>query len=222
VSELNGAQQAFEMLKTAGHEFERPLPELIADLKNFEVLLRKWQKVQNLVSRETLDEFWLRHIADSLQLANYIPDSANNIVDFGSGGGFPAIPLAIVLKRSEMEFILIESNSRKVAFLRAVARELGLKLRVKDIRIEDFVSDAGFKPDIITARALAPLTELLRYSYPLCGSKTRFLFQKGREHVEELAKADGGWDYNVVVNKSVTDGSGVVLEISDLRPRATE
>lgn len=190
------------------------------DLERFRQLLIKWQAVQNLVARDTLSEFWARHISDSLQLVPLLPVATRTITDLGSGGGFPALPLAIALKGRDIDLTLVESNGRKVAFLRAVARELNLRVSVVDKRIEALVSRETQLPDIITARALSALTDLCRYSMPLWGDRTRALFHKGREHVEELRESAALWQFDVVKHPSVVDRTGVILEIEHLRPLA--
>src|SRR5688500_18729537 len=106
--------------------FVRPADAFIADLESYAQLLRKWQAVQNLVSRETLNHVWARHFADSLQILPLLRDGDHNFMDLGSGGGFPALPLAIALKGGPQRFVLVEPNGRKASFLRTVARELGL------------------------------------------------------------------------------------------------
>ncbi len=212
------AEQALQIVQV---EFVRPHGELIADLMIFEKLLKKWQKVQNLVSRETLGQFWLRHVADSLQLLHYIPQNILRITDFGSGGGFPAIVLAIALKSRATRFTLVEANSRKVAFLRAVVRELGLNAQIIDSRVENYNIEGKNYPEIITARAVAPLTELLRLSLPISNSKTRLIFPKGAEYTEELKKAHGEWQINMVIHKSKTNKTSVVLEIDGFAPKTT-
>lgn len=191
----------------------RKAGELEADLESFARLLVKWQRVQNLVSRET-DEIWDRHVADSLQLLKYIPQSARSVLDLGSGSGFPALPLAVALKDRQMSFALVESNARKAAFLRAVARELHLPVSVHRGRIEQI---APRETSLITARALAPLADLLRFSAPCIGSATRALFHKGCKHGEELDKSRALWHFDVIVHPSETDPSGVILEISNLK-----
>jgi len=213
-------KQALAAIKLSGCTLPRPVADVAADLVQLHGLLLKWQKVQNLVSRETLDQIWDRHIADSLQLVNLIQPTAKKIVDLGSGGGFPALPLAIALKGQEVHFTLVEANSRKVAFLRAVARELGLNLKVVDERIDSFVSRETSPIDLITARALASLDQLCAFSHPIWTANTRALFHKGREHVEEITESDARWQYDVVKHPSIVDQTGVILEISNLRPRS--
>lgn len=213
-------REAEKALELSGVDFIRRQSAIIEDLEEFRQLITKWQRIQNLVSRETLDQFWTRHIADSLQLLSYFPENPKTILDIGSGGGLPAIPVAIALKETETNFVLVESNSRKVAFLRAVARDLGLKMKIIDARVEEFVSRETEIPDIITARALAPLVDLLKYAHPVWAEKTIAFFHKGREHVEELAESHVRWHYDVVIRPSLIDRSGVVLEIANLRSKA--
>ncbi|UXN74409.1 class I SAM-dependent methyltransferase [Devosia sp. A8/3-2] len=112
-------------LKYAPH-FARAGDAVIADLESYAQLLRKWQAVQNLVSRETLNQIWTRHFADSLQILPLLREGDHNFMDLGSGGGFPALPLAVALKGGPQRFVLVEPNGRKASFLRTVAQELGL------------------------------------------------------------------------------------------------
>lgn len=213
------ANEGHKALKLSGWVPLRPADEIVADLEKLRALLVKWQRVQNLVSRETLDQYWVRHVADSLQLLNFVSETDTCIVDLGSGGGFPALPMAIGLKGSSTRFVLVEANARKVAFLRAVVRELGLNAEIIDERIEKIVSRETKPASIVTARALAPLSDLCAYVQPFWGVNTRALFLKGREHVEELIESGAAWHYDVVTTTSVTDRSGVVLELTNLRPR---
>jgi 16S rRNA (guanine527-N7)-methyltransferase len=199
--------------------FTRPVDDVASDLESFAQLLGRWQRVQNLVSRETLADVWTRHIADSLQLLKYTA-GATRVLDLGSGGGFPAVPMAIAIKSGEVEFVLVEPNARKASFLRAAARDLKLDLRVETARAEDMVPRETF-PDVITSRALAPLGQLLRLALPFFGSKTRAILHKGREHVEELAESAALWHYDVIAHKSDTDPSSVLLEIWNLRLRSS-
>ena len=189
--------------------------DIAADLESFARLLAKWQRVQNLVSRET-DELWDRHVADSLQLLKFIRDESS-VLDLGSGGGFPAIPLAIALKDRPIDFTLIESNSRKTAFLRSAVRELSLRVLAESKRIEDI---APRETLLVTSRALAELPQLLAWAAPWFGSKTRALFHKGREFGDELDKSRALWQFDVIVHASDTSGGGVILEISNLRAAA--
>jgi 16S rRNA (guanine527-N7)-methyltransferase len=189
----------------------RPLPAVAADLERFATLLIKWNTTYNLVSRETLGELWPRHIEDSLQLLPLIRPSDVVLLDLGSGGGFPAVPLAIALRRTH---ILVEPIGKKASFLKAVSRELGLDLKVETSRAENL----GDLPpvDVMTSRALARLHNLLPLLARFWGPATRAILHKGREYSEELAESRAEWQYDVLVTQSRTDPSGVLLVLSNL------
>ena len=200
--------------------FTRPLANVAVDLELYAQLLHKWQAVQNLVSRETLSEVWARHFADSLQALTLLKPTDRAFLDIGSGGGFPALPLAIALKGTPAFFTLVEPNSRKVSFLRTVARELGLLVTVEGARSDQIDSRETPVPDVITSRALASLPQLCTWISPFFGPETRAILHKGREHVEELAETSTRWDYDVVVTESDTDPSGVLLTLHNLRAKS--
>ncbi len=189
-----------------------------ADLEAYAGLLRRWQTVQNLVSRETLDSLWTRHFADSLQVLPLLRPSDRMILDLGSGGGFPALPLAIACRGDGRQFQLVEPTARKVSFLRTVTRELNLPVVVHGTRIEQL--DSRETPDVITSRALASLPQLCAWMAPSFGPDTRALLHKGKEHGEEVREARAQWDFDVLEHRSDTDPAGVVLEISNLRERS--
>lgn len=199
--------------------FTRPLDAVAADLESYAQLLKKWQAVQNLVSRETLNAVWSRHFADSLQILPLLQAGDHAFLDLGSGGGLPALPLAIALKSPNHHFTLIEPNGRKVSFLRTVARELGLIVTVEGRRSDQVDSRETPAPDVITSRALAALPTLCGWMQPFFAPQTRAILHKGREHVEELAEAVPLWDFNVVVTKSDIDAEGVLLTLTDLRAK---
>ena len=185
-------------------------------LERFAALLRKWNAVQNLVSRETIDQLWPRHIDDSLQLMKFVRDSDHTVTDIGSGGGFPAIPMAIASRGTERRFTLIEPIAKKAAFLRTVARELGLPVIVEAKRAEQV--DSRETVDLVTSRALAALDVLCGYALPL--DPTRCLFLKGRNYRQELDAAGAKFHFDVLVHPSECDAEGVILEISNLRAKS--
>jgi 16S rRNA (guanine527-N7)-methyltransferase len=207
---------AAEVLAPYEQFLSRPLPSVAEDLESFAALLAKWNRAQNLVSRETVNSVWIRHVADSLQVLRYLRDTDRTVLDLGSGGGFPAIPLAIASK-GRRDVILVEPTAKKASFLRAVSREVALGLRVENRRAEE-IAPAELPPiDVITSRALAPLVELCRLAAPFYGHGTRAILHKGREHVDELAESDAVWHRDVLVHPSDTDPQGVLLELSNLR-----
>ena len=200
--------------------FSRPLAAVLADLTAFAVLLRRWNASQNLVSRGTLDKLWSRHIADSLEVLPLLEESDENLVDLGSGGGFPAIPLAIAAK-GKVRLTLVEAIGKKASFLKAVNRELYLGLDVRQERAEALDPAALGPVDVITSRALASLTNLLTLAAPLFGPGTRAIFHKGRDYGEEVAESRASWQYDVVVKPSQIDDSGVLLVISNLSSKSS-
>lgn len=198
----------------------RPIEAVAADLESYAKLLAKWQSVQNLVSRETLGQVWTRHFADSLQVLALTRPTDHLFLDFGSGGGFPALPMAIGSKGSDRHFVLIEPTARKVSFLRTVARELELNVTVIGRRSDETDSRETGVPDVITSRALAALPQLCAWMAPFFGPNTRALLHKGREHVEELTESGAQWHHDVLITRSDTDPGGVIVEITNLRGKS--
>lgn len=192
--------------------------ETLRDLIRFESTFRKWAARINLVAPSTLDELWRRHILDSAQLASMAPD-ALKWVDIGSGGGFPGAVMAVILKeRAGASIDLVESNGKKAGFLRSVLAELVAPARVHNVRIEDSYS-LLWTPEIVTARALAPLPKLLELAEPWLSAGATGLFHKGREYLSEIKESSADWDYDLVNHKSLIDPAGVILEIRGLRRR---
>ncbi len=159
--------------------------ETIARFKIYENLLLRWQRVKNLVGPSTLPGLWTRHFADSAQLVRLAPQ-ARKWADFGSGAGFPGLVVAILLVEYESAVVhLIESDHRKCAFLREVARETGAPVSVHNARVEDVVGDLP-EIEIVTARALTALPSLLEMSAPLLKKGALGIFMKGQDVASEL------------------------------------
>lgn len=174
--------------------------------------LTRWQKIKNLVGPSTLDEVWLRHIADSLQIAAAAPD-AKIWADFGSGAGFPGLVIAATLVGVPGARVhLVESNDRKSAFLRETSRTLGLPVTVHPERIEAVVERLP-PVDIVTARALAPLTDLLEFASPLIAKGAIALFPKGQDLENELTEAAKYWKIQALELPSLTDPKARILRI---------
>jgi 16S rRNA (guanine527-N7)-methyltransferase len=190
-----------------------------ARLAAFVIEFRKWAARINLVAPSTLADLEERHVADSAQilaLARAGHQDVRRVIDLGSGGGFPGLIIAIQLAETDgAEVHLVEAVAKKCAFLRHVSRELALPVTVHNGRIENVLPKLP-QPDLVTARALAPLPLLLSLASPkLCNGATAF-FHKGREWREEVAAANGAWRFNLVVHDSRMEAGSVVLEISQL------
>jgi len=188
------------------------------DLAAFAALLRKWNAAQNLVSRETVGALWPRHIADSLQVLPLLRPQDSVILDLGSGGGFPALPLAIASRGTGRHFVLVEPNARKAAFLRAASRDLQLDAEVRAVRAEALDSRETFP--CITSRALAALPALLALATPLLAPKGHMVLHKGRNYRQELDAAAQHFAFDVLVHPSETDAEGVLLELSAVQAKS--
>ena len=194
--------------------------ETIHSLQRYVELLEHWQKTTNLVAPSTLPEVWSRHIADSAQLAGLAPN-ARLWLDLGSGGGFPGLVVAI-LKSGDPEFRmhLVESNQKKCAFLSEVVRALKAPVDIHAMRIEQFAEKAqSLRPDVVSARALAPLTRLLELAEPFLREETRGIFLKGRDTATEIATAEARWQFDCVCHPSLTADDARIVEIQNLRRR---
>jgi len=185
-------------------------------LKAFEAVFRKWAQRINLVAPSTLNEVWERHILDSAQVVKLGGD-ARKWLDIGSGGGFPGLIIGSMIgERPGATIDLVESNRKKTGFLQAVVGELGLPAKVHSKRIED-VHAVIRSPEILSARALAPLPLLLELSAPWLQTGTTALFHKGRDYRQEIEDSAHQWRFDLVEHQSLTDAQGVILEIRNLR-----
>ena len=183
--------------------------------------LVRWQKAINLVGNATMDSIWIRHVLDSAQLKILIPERAKTLTDLGSGAGFPGLVAAAM--RPDLEVTLIESDARKAAFLGEASRRMGLEKQPKIVigRIE---AVPPAKADVVTARALAPLGQLLKWALPHRTDNAICLFHKGKDWKAELTEAMKDWDIPGKPFTTVTDIDAVILRIGPygLRDRQPE
>ncbi|MBZ9656457.1 16S rRNA (guanine(527)-N(7))-methyltransferase RsmG [Phyllobacterium lublinensis] len=190
--------------------------ETVDNLLDFETLFRKWSAAINLASPSTLDNLWERHIVDSAQLFDMAP-AATKWLDLGSGGGFPGVILAILLKQRPGGTIdLVESNGKKAAFLRTALGQFSAPGAVHAARI-DAVWPKIRDPQVVTARALASLSDLFVLAEPWLTTGAVALFQKGRDYRREIEESRYGWSFDLVERASMVDRDSVVLQISNLR-----
>ena len=184
--------------------------ETLEQLEALVATLVRWQKAINLVGRATIEDVWTRHVLDSAQLVPFIPAEAKSLADLGSGGGFPGLVLAAL--RPDLDMILIEVDARKAAFLGEAGRRMGLKKapRVVIGRIEEV---KAAKADVVTARALAPLGQLLVWADRHRADTAICLFHKGKGWQSELTEATKDWDITCQPLSSKTDRDAVILRI---------
>lgn len=193
--------------------------ETLARLDRFVALLLDWHARMNLIAASTVPTLWTRHIADSLQLIAIAPQ-ARKWADLGSGGGFPGVPIACALaEQNSAEVHLIESNKKKAAFLREAVRVTGAPAIVHAKRVADFAGGFRGELDAVTARALAPLPELLSIAYPLLKRGAQALFPKGQDVEAELTQATKCWSIQASLVPSRTDPKSRVVVIREARPK---
>ena len=196
--------------------------ETRARLETYRALLVKWQKSINLVAPSTLEAAWERHFADSAQLMAHAPADIRLWLDVGSGAGFPGLVAGIMMMEAHprAKTVLIESDTRKCAFLQTVIAQTKAPVRVLPMRVEKAAADVagqlGGYPDVISARAVAPLPKLLHMIEPFWSQGCTGLFMKGRDVVFELTEAAKCWTIKVSQAPSITAGDGVILKLEEL------
>jgi 16S rRNA (guanine527-N7)-methyltransferase len=205
--------------KTAALALTPISPDLEARLDRYVALLLEWQAKTNLVAPSTLPQLWSRHIADSLQLLPLAP-AAKRWADFGSGGGFPGVVLACALAQTPGAMVhLVERNGKKAAFLREALRVTEGCGTVHLTDIGDNVDSSTGAVDCVTARALAPLHQLIGFAEPLMKRGAKALFLKGQDVEAELTEATKYWTLNPILHPSRTGGHGWIVELDSIERR---
>ena len=181
----------------------------------FQKILIKWQKAINLISKNTIKNNWERHFLDSAQLFTFVKDVKGNIVDFGSGAGFPGMVLAIMGKK---DMHLVESDHKKCVFLEEIAMLTETDITIHNCRIEDL---NFIKVDFITCRALAPLNNLIDYVEVFINKSLRqkqelpkMLFLKGKNYYSEVLELSNNKKISFEEYPSITEKNGKILYIN--------
>ncbi|MGL4729773.1 MAG: 16S rRNA (guanine(527)-N(7))-methyltransferase RsmG [Bosea sp. (in: a-proteobacteria)] len=184
--------------------------------------VRRWQPVKNIVSDHALGQLWMRHVIDSAQLTSLVAPPLRWL-DLGSGGGFPALVIgAIYAERDDFRIDLVESNARKCAFLRDTARVMGIQAYVHQARIEDVVDRFAGETDVVSARALAPLPQLVSWCEKLLTSGAIALFPKGKDALKELTETAKCWRLDHTIHNSLTDPAARIVRITQVSRRPAE
>ena len=191
------------------------LPETRERLILYEAILRRWQKAHNLVSASTLPELWTRHFADSWQLGQLAPLDCRWL-DIGSGAGFPGVVVALAMRQSSGSghVELVETNPRKLAFLREVVRETGAPASVHAIAIEKADHLHALDIGVVTARAFADLARLCGLAKPFVDKGAVALFPKGQDIDAELTEATKYWNikYHSFPSRTAADSAILLIE----------
>lgn len=175
-------------------------------LRQFVDLLVEESAHQNLVSATSMNQIWARHVVDSAQLLSFGMSSPGTWIDIGSGAGFPGMVIAILTERP---VVLIEPRRKRAAFLQQAAAALGLSDRVTVVgaRVQAHRGSAG----VISARAVAALTDTLAAGAHLSTAKTIWILPKGSRALEELADARHSWHGVFHVEQSITDPQSLII-----------
>jgi 16S rRNA (guanine527-N7)-methyltransferase len=214
-----GAEEALVTDKAEALRLTPVSRETEIRLDRYVDLLRQWQAKTNLVAPSTLPHLWTRHIADSLQLLPLAP-TAKRWADLGSGGGFPGVVLACAMAEvPDATVHLVERNAKKAAFLREALRVTNAAGVVHLSDIGDSVDSNLSRIDCVTARALAPLHQLIGWAAPLIEKGAKALFLKGQDVELELTEATKYWNIKPRLHSSLTGGHGWIVELNQVERR---
>jgi len=190
--------------------------ETLSRLEVYVKLLKEWQSKTNLIGSGTVDQIWHRHIADCAQLYALAKKDISHWLDIGSGAGLPGLIVAIMAKEADnFDMHLVESNGKKCAFLRTAIRETQISASVHHMRVEDFAAENEHKIDVITARAVAPLVNLMDLCEPFFPHKPEILIQKGQDVDDELTKATKCWIISAEKIPSIIEKNSSILKIHE-------
>lgn len=195
--------------------FKTYLPELIVSretILNYEIyynLLNQWNKVISLVQEKTLDDFIVRHIIDSLQIAHLINQQDSHIVDIGTGAGFPGLALAIYGYKN---ITLVESNHKKTIFLNEVSRKTNTSVTILNERAEN----VSHKFDFILSRACSSLTNLLSLMSNVSRETSSGIFHKGATFLTEIEEAKQNWNFDYELVDSITDKNSKIIIVRNV------
>jgi 16S rRNA (guanine527-N7)-methyltransferase len=196
--------------------------ETLDRLDRFVATLLAWQQRINLIAPATIPEMWTRHVADSLQLLSLAP-KARVWLDLGAGGGFPGLVIACALAKTPgAQVHLVESNGKKAAFLREAVRVTGAPAIVHQARIEQMETKLDQPIEVVTARALAPLSDLLGLAEPWLKTGAQALLLKGQDVVAELTEASKYWSIKAVLVPSKTDANARIVKVDHAERRYQE
>ena len=196
--------------------------ETLDRLDRFVATLLAWQQRINLIAPATIPEMWTRHVADSLQLLSLAP-KARVWLDLGAGGGFPGLVIACALAKTPgAQVHLVESNGKKAAFLREAVRVTGAPAIVHQARIEQMETKLDQPIEVVTARALAPLSDLLGLAEPWLKTGAQALLLKGQDVVAELTEASKYWSIKAVLVPSKTDVNARIVKVDHAERRYQE
>jgi len=193
--------------------------ETITSLKKYEKYLIESNKTLNLVGKSTIKQIWLRHFLDSSQVIDFIDKNEIDLVDIGSGAGFPGLVIAVLAKdrKIPLKVKLIEKSPRKVSFLRDTIKNLNLQVEVLNINVLE--QPAKLETDLIVARAFKPLKIILQFLYKNTENWKKVFLFLGKTGQVDLLQASKSWDIKYKQRMSVTSSDSIVIEINKLKKK---
>ena len=193
--------------------------ETIASLNQYEKMLIKANKNLNLVGKSTLKDIWFRHFLDSFQVIDFIDKNDNNIIDMGSGAGFPGLIIAIGAKERNLNINikLIEKSRKKIDFLKSVIKDLDLKAETINQNIFD--ENIKLEANVFVARAFKPLKIVLELIHSKCTNWKKILLFQGKQGEQELLEASKNWNIEYKQRVSCTSNDSKILKIINLKKK---
>ena len=193
--------------------------ETITSLKKYEEYLIKSNKTLNLIGKSTVNQIWIRHFLDSSQVIDFIDKNENDLIDLGSGAGFPGLITAILAKdrNISLNVKLIEKSPKKVIFLKEIIKRLNLKVQVLHLNVLEY--STRLEADLIIARAFKPLKIVLQILDKNTENWKKVFLFLGKTGQDELLQASKSWDIKYKQRMSVTSSDSVVIEINKLKKK---
>ena len=193
--------------------------ETITSLKKYEEYLIKSNKTLNLIGKSTVNQIWIRHFLDSSQVIDFIDKNEKDLIDLGSGAGFPGLITAILAndRNIPLNVKLIEKSPRKVSFLKEIIKRLNLKVQVLHLNVLEY--STRLEADLIIARAFKPLKIILQILDRNTENWKKVFLFLGKTGQDELLQASKSWDIKYKQRMSVTSSDSVVIEINKLKKK---
>ena len=193
--------------------------ETITSLKKYESYLIKSNKTLNLIGESTINEIWTRHFLDSSQVIDFIDENQKDLIDLGSGAGFPGLVIAILAKdrKIPLNVKLIEKSPKKAYFLKEIINILNLNAEVLNLNVLKLLKK--LEADLIIARAFKPLKIILPFIDKNTQNWQKIFLFLGKTGQVELLQASKRWDIKYKQRMSITSSDSIVLEINKLNKK---
>ena len=193
--------------------------ETIEKLNIYNHFLLENNKLLNLIGKTTENHIFSRHFTDSAQIYDLIDDKSE-IVDIGSGAGFPGVIIKILMdsKKVEGNIVLIDKSPKKCKFLNDLSNKLGLILKIQNVRLEDYKFN---KISTIVSRAFKKVIETIDLLFKNNDKIKSIILMKGKTYQQELDDAKKKYTFHVEKFRSITSDESYILKISNIKLATT-